>query len=183
MSVLATVALILTIAAELPSAITATSEWITLKNVAWNAAVKQRGEADVAAATARRELEIARNAKERQKAESDLAVAAADKQEAEARIERAKADNARKKTKADADRIVAEASVNQNKAITELQKARVAAIQKRTEADTAEISLKNDRFTLRQMVYMAYMINCPGNTYIAKIESAEAGRCSLPRYR
>lgn len=173
----AIISLVLAIAAEFPSAYTNTSEWIRVHEVASNAAVKQHAEAVAMDEQARNELEVARNAATRMKAEAEQAVADADRLEAEAATAQQMALNAKQKAKADSDVIIAQAEHNRAKGAYELEAARVAAQQKRTEADQAEQDLKQSRFSLRQTVYSGGLINCPGNTYIAKITAADEGRC------
>lgn len=171
------IGLILAIAAEIPSSFTSTSEWIRIHEVANNAAVKQHAEAVTLNEQARNELEVARNAATRMKGEAEQAMADAGRLEGEATTAQQRALNSRRKAKADTDLIIAQAELNRQKAASELQAARVAALQKRTEADQAEQELKQIRYILRQNVYLGGMINCPGNTYIAKINAAYEGLC------
>ena len=173
----AIIGLILAIAGEVPSVFTNTSELIRIREVANNAAVKQHAEAVAMEEQRRNELEVARNSALRMKGEAEQAMADADRLEAEATTAQQMALNARQKAKADADVIVAQAELNRQKAASELQAARVAAQQKRTEADQAEQDLKQNRYILRENVYLGGLINCPGNTYIAKINAADEGRC------
>jgi len=173
----AIIGLILGIAAEFPSTFANTSEWIRIHEVANNAAVKQHAEAVAMEEQARNELEVARNAATRMKGEAEQAVADADRLEAEATTAQQVALNAKQKAKADVDVIVAQGELNRQKAASELQAARVAELQKRTEADQAEQTLKQDRYLLRTEVYLGDLINCPGNTYIGKINAADEGRC------
>lgn len=173
--------LILALATEIPGTIANTGKWRTLHEKGSNAAVKEYGQAVEVAGHARTELEKAKNAAEKFRGEADYAENEATRITNEARKARGQADAARRKAKADADEMTAKAQLTKQKALTELQKARIAEVQKRTEADSAETSLKTSRLALRASVYAGGLINCPGTTYIAKIDAIEQGRCRSTR--
>jgi hypothetical protein len=125
----AVVAALFVIYTEGATAFLNTQEALRVKAVTDNAAVRQKGEAEIAEQQARTQLETARNAAERQKAEADKAEADAQKAEAEAITLGQGARNAGLKARSEAASLTYEAEIRRNKAISELEAARVAARQ------------------------------------------------------
>jgi colicin import membrane protein len=153
-----------------------TQEAIKAKAVADNAAIRQKGEAVQAEQQARTQLEIARNAAERQSADADKAEAEAKKAEAETITKGQEAQNAELKTTSEARALKNEADIRRSKAITELEVARVAARQFKAEADIVE--QKNQQYEINQTHFLkGYPWRCPGTFSFEKINARYEGRC------
>ncbi len=114
-----------------------TQKAIEAKAVADNAVLRQQSEGVLAEQKARTDLEIAKNAAERQKGEADKAEADAARAEADAITARNISLNAQVKTRADAETIKAEAELRKQKLIVAIETARNAA--RRQAAETATI--------------------------------------------
>lgn len=174
---LAIISLAVAILAEGPKFLFNISQYRIAIEAADNAARKQRAVAEETFAHAQKELAVAKNASVKMNAEASQAAAEADKIEQELISKQNEARNATVKAKADADTLVGQAQLNRQEALTKLAEAQVAALAKKTEADKAEQDVKTARLLLRKNVYVANLINCPGVTYIAKIEAAYNGQC------
>jgi len=115
-----------------------TQSFIQAKAVADNALLRQNSEALLADQQAKAQLQVARNAAERQKAEAEKAEADALKLEAEAITATEMARNASLKAFADAETIKAEAELRTQKLIVAIETARNAAVRQKAEADKIE---------------------------------------------
>jgi Spy/CpxP family protein refolding chaperone len=121
-----------------------TQKALEAKAVAANALLRQNAEGVVAEQRAKTQLEIARNAAERQKAEAEKAEAEALKAESEAVTVRNAAINARLNKMADAETIKNEAELRKQKLVVAVETARNAARLQAAEADKIEarVSIK-----------------------------------------
>lgn len=169
---LALCSLLVAVYAHGPAFIANVAQLRTANQIATNAAVKQHGLAAAQHAEAAKQLEDARNAADRLKAEAAKTEHEADALEQDAVTKHNEALNAKNKAKAVADATVAQAERVRQEGATALAEAQVAALQMKVEADQAEQTLQSARRGLRNDVYVGGMIHCPGTTYIAKINYA-----------
>ena len=128
---------------ELTTAYVNTQDAIKAHAVAYNAAVKQGGEAVSLSEQAKTAVETARNAAQRNKAEAEQAQAEAVKFEAEGRILKEKAEVADRKARADALTVVNEAKLRQAKIIAAIADLRNVARKEKAEVEQIE----NDAIT------------------------------------
>lgn len=121
-----------------------TQKALEAKAVAANALLRQTAEGVLPEQRARIQLEIARNAAERQKAEAEKAEAEALKSESEVVTVRNAAINARLRKSADAETIKNEAELRKQKLVVAVETARNAARLQAAEADKLEarVSIK-----------------------------------------
>jgi len=121
-----------------------TQKALEAKAVAANALLRQNAEGVLAEQRARTQLEIARNAAERQKAEAEKAEAEALKSESEVVTVRNVAINARLKKLSDAETIKNESELRKQKLVVAVETARNAARLHAAEADKIEarVSIK-----------------------------------------
>jgi hypothetical protein len=129
-----------------------TQKAIEAKATADNAMLLKKSEGELAEQKASSELEVARNAAVRQRAEADKAEAEVDKAEADATTARSTARNAELKASADANTIKAEAELRRQKVIVALETARNAARRQQAETDKLQAELgskKQANATLR----------------------------------
>ena len=154
-----------------------TQEALRVKAVTDNAALRQLGEAQIAEQKARTQLEIARNAAERQKAEAEKAEADAQKAEAEAITLGQGARNAELKARSEAASLKYEAEIRRSKAISELEAARVAARRFKAEADALEQKNQLKATVLADSVREWGLSRCPGTSDFDKVHAKQEGRC------
>ena len=170
-------AALFTIYTEGATAYLNTQEALRVKAVTDNAAVRQKGEAEIAEQQARTQLETARNAAERQKAEADKAEADAQKAESEAITLGQAARNAQLKARSEAASLAYEAEIRRSKAISELEAARVAARRFKAEADTLEQKNQLKATVLADAVRDWGLSRCPGTSDFDKVHAKQEGRC------
>ena len=143
--VTAILAAVIGIYAEGATAYLNTQKAIEAKATADNAMLLKTSEGELAEQKARSELEVARNAAVRQRAEADKSEAEADKAEADATTARSTARNAELKASADANMIKAEADLRRQKGIVAIETARNAAVKQKAETNKLEANLANQR--------------------------------------
>jgi hypothetical protein len=141
----AVLAAVIGIYAEGATAYLNTQKVIETKAIADNAMLRKKSEGEFAEQKAHSELEIARNAAVRQRAEADKAEAEADKAEADATTARSTARNAELKASAEANKIKAEAELQRQKGIVAIETARNAAVKQKAETDKLEANLASTR--------------------------------------
>jgi len=141
----AVVAATIAIYSEGATAYLNTEKAIEAKATADNAQLRKKSEGELAEQKASSELEVARNAAVRQRSEADKAEADADKAEADATTARSTARNAELKASADANVIKAEAELRRQKGIVALETARNAARRQQAETDKLEANLASTR--------------------------------------
>lgn len=137
---------------ELTTAYVRTQEAIKAHAVAYNAAVKQHGEAVSLAEQAKTAVETARNAAKRNKAEAELAEAEAVKFEAEGRILKEKAEVADRKARADALTVVNEAKLRRTKIIAAIADLRNVARKEKAEVEQIESNAATKWSVARSLV-------------------------------
>jgi hypothetical protein len=154
-----------------------TQEAFRVKAVTDNASVRQQSEAEIAEQQARTQLQTARNAAERQKAEADKAEADAQKSESEAITLGQAARNAGLKARSEAASLSYEAEIRRSKTISELELARVAARQFKAQADALEQKNQIKATALADLVHDWGLSRCPGATNFDKVRAKQEGRC------
>jgi len=114
-----------------------TQKGIETKSIASNAALRQQAEAELTEWKALNEVEVARYAERKQRADARKASAEAKKNAADAVTAREVANNAQVKARAEAEAQYAEAQIKQQLTLTEAEVARQSARRQKAEADLA----------------------------------------------